>query len=203
MALSSKQTLFLTPHTVHQIQAWTIFHLFNWLEGLVSLFQHFNISDTLPGIVQLMPIKLMKIFHNWSVQLQWRKRWEIVSNSLPQRKHLEQRMKPLLVSVSWVSTTSLASNQEKHATLWGILTLQIIFQGQVPLWLFGLESTLYVAFTVNLLSLFLNHIKQSASVDVSLNCSKVLKNLASLLIFILCSPFQHKTMVAETPTLAS
>ena len=130
----SKALEFLSFHIAHHMQAGTILHLSLFLDCFPASSQLWIASVILAGMVHNIPLRLRNNLYSWLVILQCRKRWLTVSAVSPQKKHLEHNGIPLFYKLSWVSTTSLANNQTKLATLSGIFDFQIPLHGQ---WLWG------------------------------------------------------------------
>lgn len=60
------------------MQAGTIFFLSLCPDLFPSLYQHARTSAVFIGMVHVIPLKLMKYFHSFSITLQCKKRWFIV-----------------------------------------------------------------------------------------------------------------------------
>lgn len=65
------------------------------------------------------------------VNLQWKRRWLLVSIASSHKIHLLQREQPLLCNATWVTQASFAATQPKQASLGASFVLHNIFQGQL------------------------------------------------------------------------
>lgn len=127
-----------------------------------------------------MPLRLIKIFHNWSVILQCKNRCPTVSVASPHK--CLTIIISLFLNFSCVTTACFASNHVKHATLWGILAFQICFYGQLEfcgLWLSHVHDLIsWGHFVVPLLCPV--HHKQSIASFSPWNDSRSLQRSTSL-----------------------
>ena len=125
----SKALEFLSFHIAHHMLAGTILHLSLFLDCFPASSQLWIASVILAGMVHDILLRLRNNLHSWLVILYCKKRWLTVSAVSPQNKHLKHNGIPHFCKLSWVSKTSLANNQAKHATLSGIFDFQIPLHG--------------------------------------------------------------------------
>ena len=116
-SMLSKHLEFLSFQTAHQIAPGIILHLPLSLACTPSFPQLIKASATFLGMVQEMPLRLRNILHKCWVYLQCKNRWLTVSDVSPHRKHLEHKVIPLFITLSYVRAASLAINLTKQETL--------------------------------------------------------------------------------------
>jgi len=121
---------FLSLQIAHQTQVGTIDHHLFWVLLPPLLIQQLKRSAVCSGITQGSWEMLRTMRHTWTVTLQCRNKWLLVSSFSWQKKHLETIWKPLFLSFSWVRHALLMTNHVKHFTLVGMLPFHICFHGQ-------------------------------------------------------------------------
>lgn len=85
LLVSSKHLEFLSFQIVRRIQARTILHLSLSATPAPTSSQLKRTLVIFLGIVHTMPLRFVKVLHNWSVTLQCKNRWLTVSIFLPSK----------------------------------------------------------------------------------------------------------------------